>query len=215
MARLKHPGIIPVHDAGETPDGLLYFVMDYVDGTDVQKLVVAQKRLSVEQALTITTHVLDALAYAHEHGIIHRDIKPANIMLDNEGRVLVADFGLARNTLGDSVLLTGTHVAMGTPDFMAPESRLGASHADHRADLYAVGVMLYRMITGKLPHGRFEIPSRVVPGLDKRLDRIVDRTLQTERDARYSSAIALRADLEPILTHTRSRRSSGFGRPAT
>jgi len=214
MARLKHPGIIPVHDAGETADGLLYFVMDYVEGTDVQKLIATEGRLPAEQALSITTHVLDALTYAHEHGIIHRDIKPANIMVDNEGRVHIADFGLARSTVGDSTMLTGSHVSMGTPDFMAPESRLGTNHVDHRADLYAVGVMLYRMLTGKLPHGRFESPSRVVPGLDKRLDKIVDRALQPERDARYSSAIELRADLDSVLVRTRSRRPSVPGQPA-
>lgn len=146
MARLKNPGIIPVHDAGETPDGLLYFVMDYVEGTDAQKLIAAQGRLPPEQALAITTHVLDALAYAHQHGIIHRDIKPANIMLDHEGHVQVAHFGLARSISGDTSLLTGSQVTMGTPDFMAPESRIGTVPVDHRGDLYAVGVMLYQML---------------------------------------------------------------------
>ncbi len=211
MARLKHPGIIPVFDAGETTDGLLYFVMDYVDGTDVQKMLADRGHLPVEEALGITTHVLAALAYAHEHGIIHRDIKPANIMVDAAGRVHVADFGLARSTAVDSTMLTGSHMVMGTPDFMAPETQLGMQQVDHRADLYAVGVMLYRMLTGKLPRGRFDPPSRAVPGLDKRLDRIMDRALQPERDARYSSAAELRTELEPILTRALARRAAVVG----
>lgn len=208
MAKLKHPGIIPVHDAGETADGLLYFVMDFVEGTDVQKLLAARGKLPPEEALPIASRVLDALAYAHQRGIIHRDIKPANIMLDTEGNVLVADFGLARSTAPDSTMLTVSHMAMGTPDFMAPESHLGMDHVDHRADLYAVGVMLYQMLSGKLPRGRFEPLSRAVPGLDKRLDGIVDRTLQNERDARYSSALELKSAIEPVLTRTMVKRRS-------
>ena len=208
MAKLKHPGIIPVHDAGETADGLLYFVMDFVEGTDLQKMLAARGKLPPEEALPITSRVLEALAYAHQRGIIHRDIKPANIMVDDEGQVLVADFGLARSTAPDSTMLTVSNMSMGTPDFMAPESHLGMDQVDHRADLYAVGVMLYQMLTGKLPRGRFDPPSRAVPGLDKRLDVIVDRTLQNERDARYSSAIELKTALEPVLTRTIARRTS-------
>jgi serine/threonine protein kinase len=206
MAKLKHAGIIPVHDAGETADGLLYFVMDFVDGTDVQKLLAARGKLPPEEALPITTSVLEALAYAHQRGIIHRDIKPANIMIDEEGRVLVADFGLARSTAPDSTMLTVSNVSMGTPDFMAPEAHLGMDHVDHRADLYAAGVMLYQMLTGKLPRGRFDPPSRAVPGLDKRLDGIIDRTLQNERDARYANAIEMRSALDPVLTRTLAKR---------
>jgi len=206
MAKLKHPGIIPVHDAGETADGLLYFVMDFVEGTDVQKLLAARGKLPPEEALPIASRVLDALAYAHQRGIIHRDIKPANIMLDTDGNVLVADFGLARSTAPDTTMLTVSNMAMGTPDFMAPESHLGMDHVDHRADLYAVGVMLYQMLTGKLPRGRFESPSHAVPGLDKRLDAIVDRTLQNERDARYSSAIELKSAIEPVLARSIAKR---------
>ncbi len=206
MAKLKHPGIIPVHDAGETADGLLYFVMDFVEGTDVQKMLAARGKLPAEEALAIAANVLVALAYAHQRGIIHRDITPANIMVDDEGNVLVADFGLARSTGPDTTMLTMSNMAMGTPDFMAPESHLGMAHVDHRADLFAVGVMLYQMLTGKLPRGRFDPPSRAVPGLDKRLDAIVDRTLQNERDARYSSALEMRAALDPILTRTIAKR---------
>jgi formylglycine-generating enzyme required for sulfatase activity len=170
-------------------------------------MLAAQGRLPPAEALSIAIRVLDALACAHEHGIVHRDIKPANVMVDPAGHVLVADFGLARSTVADTTLLTGSHVALGTPDFMAPEARMGAAEVDHRADLFAVGVMLYQMLTGQLPQGRFDPPSRLVPGLDRRLDRIVDRALQPDRDRRYSSAVEFKAALEPILARTLARRS--------
>ncbi len=212
LAQLRHPGIIPVHDAGEKEDGLLYFVMDFVEGTDLQKMIAARGRLPAEDALGITGDVLDALAYAHERGIVHRDIKPANIMVDEKGRVLVADFGLAKSTAAGPTRLTSSHVTIGTPDFMAPEALKCAADVDHRADLFAVGVMLYEMLTGQLPRGRFATPSRAVPGLDKRLDRIVDRALQSERDARYPSAADFHADVSTLLTRISTRRT-GTNRP--
>ena len=213
LAQLRHPGIIPVHDAGEKPDGLLYFVMDFVAGADLQKKLSSRGRLPVEEALSITVHVLDALAYAHERGIIHRDIKPANIMVDDKGRVLVADFGLAKSTVAGPTRLTSSHVTIGTPDFMAPEALKCAADVDHRADLFAVGVMLYEMLTGQLPRGRFEPPSRAVPGLDRRLDRIVDRALQSDRDARYQSAAEFRDDVKAVLARLGARQTA-VTRPA-
>ena len=200
MARFAHPGIVSVYDAGETPEGLLYFIMEYVEGTDVQKLVAAEKRLSPAHALGITVRVCDALAYAHRRGVIHRDIKPSNIMVDADGQVKIADFGLVKVIDNDSALLTGTHLSMGTPDFMAPETMLGMGKVDQRADLYAVGVMLYQMLTGQLPRGRFEPPSVKTPGLDMRFDAIIDRALQTDPEKRYSTATEIRTDLDRIIT---------------
>ena len=98
MAKFQHPGIVAVHDAGETATGLLYIVMEFIEGTDVAQMLKSQGKLDPAHALAITAHVCDALAYAHEHGVIHRDIKPANIMLNMEGQVKVADFGLAKAT---------------------------------------------------------------------------------------------------------------------
>ncbi len=199
MARFSHPGIVGVHDAGETASGLFYFVMEYIEGTDVQKLVRSQGPLSTDQALAITAHVCDALAYAHKRGVIHRDIKPSNIMVDAEGQVKVADFGLAKLANDDSAaLVTGTNVSMGTPDFMAPEALYGIGQVDHRADLYAVGVMLYQMLTGEVPRGRFDLPSVHRPGVDPRFDAIVDRAMQRNPEKRYSSAADIRTDLEKI-----------------
>jgi len=202
MAKLNHPGIVSVYDFGEAPGGLLYIVMEYVEGTDVARMIAANGRLHTEHAMAITAHVCDALAYAHERGIIHRDIKPANIMVGYDGAVKVADFGLAKvdSPLGNTLGLTQTGMAMGTMHFMAPEMLILGSAVDQRADIYAVGVMLYQMLTGKLPHGMFEMPSLQVPGLDPRYDGIISQAMREDRDKRYGSASALRKDLDAILT---------------
>lgn len=214
MARFSHPGIVSVYDAGETADGLFYFVMEYIEGTDVQKMVKTQGPLPPEHALAITAHVCEALAYAHKRGVIHRDIKPANIMVDTEGHVKVADFGLAKVANNESAtLLTGSDVSMGTPDFMAPETMLGMAAADHRADIYAVGAMLYQMLTGRLPRGRFEVPSRCVPGLDVRLDAIIECCLQPDPEKRYSSAAELHTELVRIQTSPTSSASEQQAAP--
>jgi serine/threonine protein kinase len=200
MARLNHPGVVSVFDFGETSEGQLYFVMEYVDGSDVAELIRKNQKLSPDQALEIMGHVCDALAYAHKHGVIHRDIKPANILINGEGRVKVADFGLAK--MDDPSLtsaLTRTHVTMGTPDFVAPEALIAGTVLDHRADLYAVGVMLYQMLTGELPRGMFKMPSVRGGGeIDPRIDAIIAKAMQPERDARYQSSTQIRKDLDAI-----------------
>ena len=198
MAQLRHNGIVAVYDSGQTADGLLYFVMEYVDGSDVHQLVKERGRLEPAEALRIAGAVCDALAYAHSQGIVHRDIKPSNIVLDASGTVKITDFGLAKSDAPQSSFLTSRGVSIGTPDFMAPESFQGAGHVDHRADIYAVGVMLYQMLTGRLPRGRFAPPSSVVRGLDKRLDSIVDKALQTEPGMRYSSASEMQAEIARV-----------------
>ncbi|MFN0080151.1 MAG: SUMF1/EgtB/PvdO family nonheme iron enzyme [Prosthecobacter sp.] len=201
MARLAHPGIVAVHDFGETPDHLLYIVMEFIEGTDVSRMIAKQKRLHTEHAMAITAHVCDALAYAHERGIIHRDIKPANIMVSYDGVVKVADFGLAKmSKAGETLGLTQSGMAMGTLHYMAPEALMLGAGVDHRADIYAVGVMLYQMLTGKLPQGMFELPSLQVAGLDPRYDGIIAKALRDDRELRYQGAIEMRYDLDHILT---------------
>ncbi len=215
MANLKHPGIVAVHDAGETPGGLLFFVMECIEGTDVHKLLAGCGRLEPGEALRVTAAVCDALAYAHKHGVIHRDIKPSNIMIETDGTVKVADFGLAKTTSADTTSLTVSDVMMGTLEYMAPEALKGASHADLRADIYAVGVMLYQMLTGQMPRGRFVPPSLAVPGLDRRLDRIVDRALQNDPAARYSCASDFAAAIDPVTRRIAMRAPvSGTGPPS-
>jgi len=198
MGRLEHQNIIAVYDAGQTPGGLLYFVMQYVPGTDVAQMIRSAGRLPPEHAYAITAHVCDALAYAHRNGIIHRDIKPANIMVDMEGRVKVADFGLAK-AVDANTGFTQSNMAVGTPDFVAPEALIPGMPVDGRADLYAVGVMLYQMLTGSIPRGAFKPASVMVPGLDARFDQIVFKAMQVDREERHSSATELRQHLDSIL----------------
>ncbi|MBE2285349.1 MAG: SUMF1/EgtB/PvdO family nonheme iron enzyme [Prosthecobacter sp.] len=200
MAQLSHPGIVAVYDFGQTTSGLLFIVMEYIDGTDVALMVTRQGRLPSAHAMAITAHVCDALAYAHGKGIIHRDIKPSNIMIGNDGVVKVADFGLAKMSQAASSGLTQSGMVMGTLHFMAPEALMLGSEVDQRADIYAVGVMLYQMLTGKLPQGLFEMPSLQVKGLDPRYDQIVAKALREDRDLRYPDANAMRHDLDAILT---------------
>jgi serine/threonine protein kinase len=201
MGKLNHPAIVSVYEFGQHESGLLYIVMEYVDGTDVAKMIAKSGRLHTEHAMAITAHVCDALAYAHERGIIHRDIKPANVMVDYDGSVKIADFGLAKvNTGGQTLGLTQSGMAMGTLHFMAPEALMLGTAVDHRADIYAVGVMLYQMLTGKLPQGVFSLPSLQVPGLDPRYDTIIAKAMMEDREERYQSAREMRSDLDGILT---------------
>ena len=200
MGKLTHPGIVAVHAFGETEGGLLYIVMEFVEGTDVSRMIAKEGRLHTDHAMAITAHVCDALGYAHERGIIHRDIKPANIMVRYDGAVKVADFGLAKMTHSNSTGLTQSGMAMGTLHYMAPETLMLGSAVDHRADIYAVGVMLYQMLAGKLPQGMFELPSMLVPGLDPRYDAIIAKALREDREVRYQSIRDMRADLDSILT---------------
>ena len=192
MGKLNFVGIVSAHDFGEAKGGLLYIVMEYVDGTDVARMIAKSGRLHTEHAMAITSHVCDALAYAHERGIIHRDIKPANIMVGYNGVVKVADFGLAKMTHSQNTGLTQSG--------MAQEALMLGSAVDHRADIYAVGVMLYQMLTGKLLQGMFELPSLQIPGLDPRYDSIIAKALREDRDVRYQSIREMRRDLEGILT---------------
>ncbi|MBX7211756.1 MAG: serine/threonine protein kinase [Verrucomicrobiaceae bacterium] len=199
MARLSHPAIVPVYDFGELADPpLLYFIMEFIDGTDVHQMIAAQGRLPPEHALAITAHVCDALKYAHEHGVVHRDIKPSNVLINMEGQVKVADFGLAKVDEPGSTAVTKAGVAMGTPDYVAPEALVMGTQVDARADIYAVGVMLYHMLTGEVPRGAFDLPSKRL-GTDPRFDAIITKAMKMNRDERYQSSAELRRDLDVIL----------------
>jgi serine/threonine protein kinase len=208
MARLSHSGIVKVFDFGQTDGGMLFIVMEFIEGTDVSRMMTLQGRLPPEHAMAITAHVCDALQYAHDRGIIHRDIKPANIMVGQDGTVKVADFGLARMDKAGESGLTRSGMAMGTLHYMAPEALMLGSAVDQRADVYAVGVMLFFMLTGKLPQGMFTPPSKQVPGLDPRFDDIIVKALRDDREIRYQSAAELRRDLDALLTRPVARVSA-------
>ncbi len=168
--------------------------MEYVAGTDLSR-VLHGPGLNPKQALAITGQICDALAFAHSQGVIHRDIKPANILLTKDGRAKLADFGLARPAHGHTGGLTQTAMVMGTPDYMAPEQRTG--EADQRADIYALGVMLYEMLTGQRPQGIFALPSEKVP-VDARIDEVVVRALQQEPARRYQRVSEMKTDVDRI-----------------
>jgi serine/threonine protein kinase len=203
MAKMNHPSIVDVYDFGETQTGLLYIVMEFIDGTDVSQMIISQGKLPEDYALSITAHVCDALNYAHRNGIIHRDIKPANILINMEGAVKVADFGLAKASDAGQSGLTKTNMAMGTPDFVAPEALIPGIPLDGRADLYAVGVMLYQMLTGEIPRGLWTLPGLKL-GTDPRFDAIITKAMQTDREVRYQTAAEIRQELDVILATPRS-----------
>ena len=194
-------------DVGQAA-GLCYFVMEYVDGVNLRQLIEAGA-LHPEQALAIVPQICEALQFAHNGAIVHRDIKPENILIDKLGRVKIADFGLAK-MLGKAPLddrLTGTRQVMGTPHYMAPEQMRASAGVDHRADIYSLGVVFYEMLTGELPIGRFEPPSRHVR-VDVRLDEVVLRALESEPDRRYQNADEVKTDIDS-LTSMRSKATSG------
>jgi len=211
LAKLSHPHIVTIHDFGET-GGLYYLVMEFVDGVSLRDLL-REGKLEPKQALAIVPEICDALQFAHDHGIVHRDIKPENILLDRLGRVKVADFGLAKLVAapgdGDPSQmespapqagdLTEAGKTMGTPSYMAPEQSEHPGAVDHRADIYALGVVFYQMLTGELPGKRLEAPSRKVQ-IDVRLDEIVLRALEKNPELRYQQVSDVKTMVETIAT---------------
>jgi serine/threonine protein kinase len=186
LAQMDHPNLVSVYDLGLLGDDYLYYVMELIEGTDLHYLL-AQGQMTPVQAVHIATTVCDALEYAHRHGLVHRDIKPANILLANDGRIKVADFGLAKRFDPTVTLLTRTNMAMGTPDYAAPEQYDPQVVIDQRADVYGLGVVLYQMLTGRVPRGAWEPPS-VIAGTDPRLDAVIVNALMPDRMKRYGSA---------------------------
>ncbi len=196
LARLNHSNIVSVFDFGKA-GGFYYFLMEYVDGATLRELM-DSKELSAEGAGRIVVEICHALQYAHEEGIVHRDIKPSNILLDKKGRVKIADFGLAKLAVEDGKERRGdsqTGTVLGTPHYMAPEQIEKPETVNHRADLYALGVVFYEMLTAQLPLGRFEAPSKLAP-VDLRLDEVVFRALEKEPDRRYQHAREIRTAVE-------------------
>ncbi len=192
MARLNHPRIVAVHDYGTTPQRHSYFVMEYVDGATLHDLNGAQS-LSAPEALQVIRDVCEGLAYAHAEGVVHRDIKPANVLINRLGRAKVADFGIARLNLPEFHGQT-TGILFGTPDYMAPEQR-DRGDVDHRADIFALGVMLYEALCHRLPRGNVDPPSKF-PGVDPRFDQIVAKAMHHEPDKRYQNAKEFLRDLK-------------------
>ena len=174
--------------------------MEFVDGLTLRQLLHTRK-LSPPEALIIVPKICEALQYAHDQGIVHRDIKPENILLDKQGRVKIADFGIAK-IIGQTpkdVSLTGAKDVLGTPHYMAPEQIEKPATVDHRADIYSLGVVFYEMLTGELPLGKFQPPSAKVQ-IDVRLDEVVLRALEKEPERRYQQVSEVKTLVETIAT---------------
>jgi serine/threonine protein kinase len=201
MQRLQHPHIVRLQRVGTTPAGWPYLLMEYIEGTDIAQKLRKEKRFPPALALQMCQQVTSALAYAHSLGVIHRDIKPSNILLAADDQVKIADFGLARreDEVGHDGLTQSFHT-MGSQDYQAPEMLLVGAAVDERADLYAVGIMLYQMLVSFVPRGIFHLPSKIHPDLDPRFDTILTSLLQQNPYERTASALDLLNALEEIAT---------------
>ena len=204
LARLSHPNIVAILDKGVEND-TYFFVMEHVEGKSLRDRLVREGKLAAQEAMRITDGICAALEYAHESGIVHRDLKPGNILLDASGTPKLADFGIARIIGSDtspSRQLTSEHMVMGSADYMAPEQRESTAAADHRADIYALGVMIYQMLTGHLPVGTFKPASRIAEGVPTAVDRVIRTALAPSPDDRFQTVAKLRAALSRAFAET-------------
>ncbi len=215
LAKLNHPGIVTLHEFGQQ-DGLYFILMEFVDGVNLAQLM-RTARISPREALAIVPQICDALQFAHDQGIVHRDIKPENILLDRLGRVKVADFGIAKIVEPDSSFVvppsggseikdrlkaelpafTESGKIIGTPQYMAPEQITHPAEVEHRADIYALGVVFYQMLTGELPGKDLKAPSRKVH-IDVRLDEIVLKAMEKNPELRYQQASVMRTRVDVL-----------------
>src|SRR2546425_2559951 len=206
-AGLTHPHIVPLHDSGEV-DGLLYYVMPFIQGESLRDRLEREGMLPVVAAVQLAREVADALDYAHRQSVVHRDIKPENILIQ-DGHAVVADFGIARAiSAAGGHRVTATGIAVGTPDYMSPEQAQGDEQVDGRSDIYSLGCVLYEMLTGEAPFvgttpqevmrkQLVETPGagRVARHIPSALNRVVQRAMAKSPANRYQSASELVAAL--------------------
>jgi serine/threonine-protein kinase len=202
---LNHPNIVTIHDIGKKGD-IAYMAMEFLDGVELRSMLAPGKPLEPAHAVSIAGQVAEGLAYAHQRGVVHRDIKPPNIMVDANGGIKITDFGIAR--MRNSQVQTQTGMAMGSPKYMSPEQVLG-QRADHRSDIFSLGIILYEMLAGAAPFGGETLaalmyqtlniappaPSALNPAVPEVLDAIVAKTLAKAVEERYQSAAELARDL--------------------
>src|ERR1700674_5290567 len=226
--KLDHPGVMKVY--GDDDRSRVYMVMEWVDGRLLRQILIEQKKLPIERAIRITLGICDALEYIHSKGVVHRDLKPENIMVDREDHVKLIDFGIAGSAGMRRLTFARLTQAMGTPDYISPE-QVKSKRGDARSDIYALGVMLYEMLTGDVPfHGPspFAImndrlmnnpvpPRELNPEISPQLQEIIYRALERNPANRYASAKEFARDLRnpdqvgvaerPELRDWRRRRS--------
>ena len=204
---MDHPGVMKV--IAEDGRSQVYMVMEWVEGRLLRQVLNEQGKLPPERAVGIALRILEALEYLHSHGVVHRDLKPENIMLDSEDRIKLIDFGIAAKTGARRLTFAKLSQTLGTPDYISPEQVKG-KRGDARSDLYAVGVMLYEMLTGKVPFtgpNAFVImndrllnnpvpPREIDPAISPRLQEIIYRALERDPSKRYASAREFAWDLE-------------------
>ncbi len=219
-AELSHPNIIQIYDAGEH-SGIFFMSMELIDGENLADCLRREKRLSITRSLEITEQVTSALEHAHSKGIVHRDIKPENIMLTSAGNAKLADLGLAKTLADGSTNITHTGSILGTPHYMAPEQARDFREADHRADIYSLGVTLYRMLSGRVPFqgaSPIMIMMKAVDGIKKgvreirpevpdAIERLVDRMMAVNAEDRFQTA----ADLLEAIRERRREVSAVRG----
>ena len=204
---MDHPGVMKV--IAEDGRSQVYMVMEWVEGRLLRQVLNEQGKLPPERAVGIALRILEALEYLHSHGVVHRDLKPENIMLDSEDRIKLIDFGIAAKTGARRLTFAKLSQTLGTPDYISPEQVKG-KRGDARSDLYAVGVMLYEMLTGKVPFtgpNAFVImndrllnnpvpPREIDPAISPQLQEIIYRALERDPSKRYASAREFAWDLE-------------------
>ncbi len=208
--RLSHPNIVPVFDYGETNE-IAYIVMEFVGGGSLQGYMKEVGQVPLPEVQRVMEQLLSGLQFSHDRGIVHRDIKPANVMLTSEREVKITDFGIARIEGSGGATMVGT--MLGTPAYMSPEQWRGDAVIDARSDLYASGVMLYHMLTGKRPfdggnqtaimhkvlNGEFDPPSLHVPSLPRSIDAVVQKAMARAPADRFASASAFAAALKRAI----------------
>ena len=206
-ARLNHPSIVAIYEAGEH-DGVLYLAMELVRGGSLRGILRARQSLPVEEALAFASQLLDALGYAHEHGVVHRDVKPENILVAPEGRLKIADFGLARTISDQAATLTQDGTVMGTPGYMAPEHLLSRP-VDRRTDLFSASAVLYELIAGRRPFRGESLPDLLAnilhaepdpidtPGVPDHVVAAIMRGLRKRPEERFSCGREMLAAMAP------------------
>lgn len=187
LAKLNHPNIVSVFDYGNTSDGQAYFIMEFVHGLNLREAMQSMP-VDLSHSIEIVCSVATALTYAHSKGVIHRDIKPENILLSDDGRIKLADFGIAKiSNAAAEKKITATRQVLGTVHYLAPEQLEASNEVDHRVDIYALGVVFYELLTKQLPVGNFEPPSHLNPAIHRDLDSVILRSLSRKPSLRFQT----------------------------